>query len=292
MADGNMNDLIGKKIFFVNPLSSMRNYVVPALRDEELEVYIIDRYALLKSILIKNPGSVCFIHVDSGLSLNGWLLFIQDITNDPDFGELTVGVISDKITEKEKIWLTKNAKIGGGFHRASCSPTKLTDNLLEIAINNNARGRRQFVRANCYEEPGNVLVWNQDNKLMQLRLVDISTCSVAVQVPEKFGEFVKQDQQVKGATIKLGQKQYIVDFVIYGIHQRGPKILMIAIFKKETIRVLRTDLQDFIYMILHKQLLQSIELLSSDEKEYSKLGKAIKFSDIPETEGKKKKAES
>lgn len=288
MSDNDLKDLIGKKIFFVNPTPTIRNYVISALRDEELEVYILDRHALLKSVLIKNPGSIVFIHLDSGLSLNGWLIYLQDITNDPDFGDLTVGIISDKITEKEKIWLTGNAKIGGGFHKSSISPTKLTENILDIVMNLKAKGRRQFVRANCYEDQGNVLIWNQDNILMQLKLVDISTSSTAVQLPVKHKELVKENLSVKGATLKLGQKQYIVDFMVYGIHERANKILMVAIFKKDTIRVLKNDFQTFIYSILQKQLMQSIELLAPDEKEYSKIGKTLKLAPAPDQGAKKK----
>ena len=81
MAEEN-RDLYGKKIYFVSPPYSIRNHVIPLLRNMEYEVYTIDNYRDLKNILRKNPYSVCLINLDSHLTTYGWYVFVDEFKDD------------------------------------------------------------------------------------------------------------------------------------------------------------------------------------------------------------------
>ncbi len=278
MAEAFNSDFLGKKIFFVNPTTPIKNYVISSLRNEEMEVYIIDNYKLTKNILSKNPNSICFIYIDSDLTLNGWFVFLEDLTKDEGLKTVVTGIISDKVGEKEKTYLMEHTNLLGGIHKSGSSPIKLLEGISEVTTNEKAKGRRQYVRANCFKSKGNELIWNQDNILMQIKLVDISTSSVAAKAQPKDVPLLREKTTIRGATLKLGSKQYLVDFLIYATHQRDGNTLIIILFLQETIRALKGDLQDYVYEILQKQLMEEIELLAPDEKEYNKIGKQIKIS--------------
>lgn len=275
-----MSSIIGKKIFFITPTPTIKKYVVSALRDDELEVYVIDNYKMVKNILAKNPGSLCFFNLDSGLSLMGWFIMLEDLSNDESLGDMVIGLISDRLGDSEKAFIQQRAKIEGGIHRANSSPLKLLESIREVAAAQKAKGRRQYVRANCLAEDQHELMWNQENTAIKMKLVDISTSGVAVKVQQKFLPYIKENAKIHGATLRLGTRQFLIDFIVYGIHQRGPNTLMITLFNSDTVRVLHSDLQSYIYEILQKHIMDEMELLALDEKEYNKLGSKIKVPKI------------
>ncbi len=284
-------DFLGKKIFFVNPTPQIKNYVVANLRNDELEVYLIDSYKLAKNVLLKNPNSLCFFYVDSDLTLNGWITMLCEITKSPELQSNTIGVISDKIGDKEKLYLLENAVLLGGIHKAGSSPLRLLSGLKDVVKTEKAKGRRQYVRANCLKEKNNELVWPQNNTVMQLKIVDISTTSIALKAKPEDVPFLQKGTKVTGATLRLGVKQYLVDFLIYDIHQRDGKTLVVALFMQESLRALKLDVQEYVYEVLQKQLMDTIELLPPDEREYNKIGKSLKFSKKKSEEENKDKAE-
>ncbi|MBQ2601624.1 MAG: hypothetical protein II584_04480 [Treponema sp.] len=277
MAEQDMSSIIGRKIFFIAPTPTIKNYVVSALRDDELEVYVIDNCKMVKNVLAKNPGSICFFNLDSGLSLMGWFILLEDLSNDESLGDMVIGLISDRLDDSEKAYVQQHAKINGGIHKIGNTPLKLLDAIRGIAESEHAKGRRQYVRANCFSENLHELMWNQDNTIIKLKLADISTSGAAVKVQQKFLPLIQEKSKIRGATLRLGTRQFLIDFIVYGIHQRGPNTLMITIFQQETIRVLHDDLQNYIYEILQKHMAEEMELLALDEKEYNKLGKQIKI---------------
>ena len=177
-------------------------------------------------------------------------------------------------------FIQQRAKIEGGIHRANTSPLKLLESIREVAAAQKAKGRRQYVRANCLAEDQHELMWNQENTAIKMKLVDISTSGVAVKVQQKFLPYIKENAKIHGATLRLGTRQFLIDFIVYGIHQRGPNTLMITLFNSDTVRVLHSDLQSYIYEILQKHIMDEMELLALDEKEYNKLGSKIKVPKI------------
>lgn len=279
MAENTQNDLMGKKIFFINPTYPIRNYIVSALRNEELEVYVIDNYKLAKNSLIKNPGSLCFIHIDSELTLNGWLVFLEEFATDKDLKTITLGIFSDKVTDKEKAYIMEKINPQGGLHKAGTSPQKLLESVKETLVAAKAKGRRQYVRANCLNQKSSELFWTNDNTMVQMKLVDISTSSAATKVQKKDLDYIKSMEKsvIHGATLNMGGKQYLIDFLIYGVHQRGDSTLMVALFLQDSIKAIKDEIQDYVFDVLQKQLLESIELYAPDQKEYNKLGKQLKL---------------
>ena len=275
-----MSSIIGRKIFFITPTPTIKNYVVSSLRDDELEVYTIDNYKMIKNILAKNPNSLCFFNLDSGLSLMCWFIMLEDLANDDSLGNTVIGLISDRLGDSEKAYIQQRVKIEGGIHKLGSSPLKLLEAIREVVVSQKAKGRRQYVRANCLNENQHELMWSQDNTAIKMKLVDISTSGVAVKVQQKFLPYIRENTKIHGATLKLGTRQFLIDFIIYGIHQRGPNTLMITLFHAETVKALHSDLQAYIYEILHKHMMEEMELLAMDEKEYNKLGAKIKIPKI------------
>ncbi|MBO7639007.1 MAG: hypothetical protein J6S91_08530 [Treponema sp.] len=287
MAEEN-RDLYGKKIYFVSPPYSIRNHVIPLLRDMEYEVYTIDNYRDLKNILRKNPYSVCFINLDSHLTTYGWFVFVDEFKEDEKLKDVSVGFISERITATEKEYFLKNLPLAGGIINPAGVMNKIAEKIADILEMNNAKGRRKYVRANCLNDKSAVLFYTQNNLLHQLKLVDISIVGAAVKL-ESNDDLPQINSVIRSATLKLGTRQFIVDFVVFAIHQRGERQLMITLFVPETVSGFKTAIQEYIYDILQEQVMAEISNDKPDDKQYNQLGKSIAEAVHAQESAKKKK---
>ena len=165
---------------------------------------------------------------------------------------------------------------------------KIAEKIADILEMNNAKGRRQYVRANCLNDKSSVLFYTQNNLLHQLKLVDISIVGAAVKI-ESNNDLPQINSVIRSATLKLGTRQFIVDFVVYAIHQRGDKQLMITLFVPETVSGFKSAIQEYIYEILQEQVMSEISNDKPDDKQYNQLGKSIAEAVHAQETAKKKK---
>ena len=274
MAEQNQ-DLYGKKVFFINPNYTFKTTIIVDLRMMEYEVYIIDNYKDAKNILKKNPGSICFINIDSQLSIYGWYVFISDFEKDGILKDIIVGVISDRLLPNEKQLFLDRLKPRAGVMESSSDTKKIIGNIEDILKINNAKGRRQYVRANCLADRGAMLIWNEGNLVNQVKLVDISHMSAATLAPSIKNTVLEKNSLIRGATLKLGEKQFIINFIVYDIHKRGDKELLITLFTPETASGLKEPIMEYIYETLQAQMAASINGEYRDEMAYNQHGKAF-----------------
>ena len=286
---GENRDLYGKKIYFLNPQYSIHNHVIPLLRDMEYEVYIVDHYRTLKNILRKNPYSVCFINIDGQLSVYGWYIFADDFKDDEQLKEVTLGFISDRISAGEKEYFLKNLDLKAGILNSSGVPAKIAEKIADILEMNHAKGRRQYVRANCLFDKAATIFWTQNNLLHQLKLVDISIVGAALKIDPGHSDIPEVNTVIRSATLKLGAKQFVIDFVIYAVHQRGDRQLMITLFVPDTVAGFKSAIQEYIYDIMQEEMMSQVSNDKPDDKQYNQLGKSIAEAVHAQEAAKKKK---
>jgi len=273
MAEQNQ-DLFGKKIFFLNPNYTFKTQVISELRMLEYEVYIIDNYRDAKNILRKNPNSICFVNIDSQLSTYGWYIFFTEFEKDEQLKGTVLGIISDRLTPIEKTFFLDKINPKAGVMEASTDSKKIVENIEDILKINNAKGRRQYVRANCLSDKNSMLIFNDGNLINQLKLVDISHMSAATLAPAIRNTNLEKNTLIRGATLKLGSKQYIINFIVYDIHTRGDKELLITLFTPETVSGLKEPIMDYVFETLQTHLAASINGERRDETNYNQQGKA------------------
>ncbi len=257
MAEQNQ-DLFGKKIFFLNPNYTFKTQVISELRMLEYEVYIIDNYRDAKNILRKNPNSICFVNIDSQLSTYGWYIFFSEFEKEDLLKGTVIGIISDRLTPIEKTFFLDKINPKAGVMEASADSKKIVENIEDILKINNAKGRRQYVRANCLSDKNSMLIFNDGNLINQLKLVDISHMSAATLAPAIRNTNLEKNTLIRGATLKLGSKQYIINFIVYDIHTRGDKELLITLFTPETVSGLKEPIMDYVFETLQTHLTASI----------------------------------
>lgn len=270
----NMNNLVGRKVFFINPSYTIRNMVIPELRMREFEIYMLDDFSYLKNLLRHSPTAICLVCIDGKLSVYGWYALVESIKNDPDFANVTLGVLSDRLGDTERQLFLERLDLPAGAINTSETPTELTESISDILTFHSAKGRRQHVRVNCMMDKNASIIWLQEGRMYEMKMLDISVVGAALFIPPRFQNMVHEKTAIHNATLKIGKKQFVINFNVYGIHQKGPNMLMVTSFTQMS-PVIVDAIKEYVYEQQQVQLLASINGESADPTDYAELGIAF-----------------
>ncbi|MCR5318415.1 MAG: hypothetical protein K6E22_09330 [Treponema sp.] len=262
------NPITGRKVYFLNPTYTLRDHVITALWDAEYEIYIIEDYQYVKNVLRKNPNAILYINIDVQMNFMAWYAFIESIRNDKKVNSTIIGIISDKLSDIEKdLFLTKT-KCDGGFFSTKETIPMIVSSFSRILDMYGTRGRRQYVRAMCIGSSASVL-WQDEGKMFELPLVDISRVSCSIKIEERFLGYIKPGRLIPKMTLKLNGRVFSMDMKVYAVHQKGSAIMGVLTFPDNLPPVTQTSIKDFIFKILYKNMASSVNGEAPDKYDYN-----------------------
>ena len=81
--------ILGRKIFFLNLSTDVKERIISVLREEEYEVYFLDNYRYAKNALREYPDSIFFLQIDdhsqNELDTIQWFNFLNSFIKEPLF---------------------------------------------------------------------------------------------------------------------------------------------------------------------------------------------------------------
>ncbi len=86
-----------------------------------------------------------------------------------------------------------------------------------------AKGRRQYIRAQCSKDNTSYVSWTKDRLTFQFKLQDISSVGAAIIIPEKYFGIFKQSDLLRDIIFVLGSKSVKANAVIYAIKDNPEK---------------------------------------------------------------------
>ena len=179
-----MASCFGRKIFFLNPTYSVKKDIVSDLEKNEYEVYVIENYRDAKNLLMKNPDSILFINADAQLSVGAWYNFVRTLERDETLATTITAIMTERMKQSDKDLFVKTAHLRGGIIDFDDGLSSVAKKINEVLLAFDAKGRRQYVRANLVYDRDASLFWNHGSKMHQLRLLDISSVGMAVKIPK------------------------------------------------------------------------------------------------------------
>lgn len=272
MADEN---IYGRKVFFVAPPYTVKKDTIPALRDDEYETYIIEDYRTAWNIIKQNPDSVLFVNVDIHMPVMAWIAFLKKIKDDEQFKGLSIGILSSTNNDTVKQLLFSEIDPQAGLVCTNGSENQIYTDLANVLMLLQVKGKRQYVRANCLSDKNAKLLWTHDDKMHELKMVDISNVGSALLLPVKFRDQVQDKMIIRGAAMQIGSVNKNIDLVVYGIHDSGANILVITLFLNAGDPNLKSLTKKYIYDTLQAQMLASINNRPLDETDYISLGSQL-----------------
>lgn len=263
------NPIYGRKVFFLNPPYSIKKVVLGRLQEMEYEVYSIDDYRDAKNILRHYNDSICFINIDDQLTPDEWLNFISSCSTDDSLKSIFFGVMSEHPRKSDKDMFMLKAAIPAGFISVSGKLDDITDTLKGILEINGAKGRRQYVRAQCVKDNSAMMYYTVDNKMYQLKLIDISSVGVAALLPPQFNNLVQPNSVLRNVTFSFSTKQIQLDAAVFAIKESDKFSTLVILFMKGTSGANRKTVRDYVFSMLEKKVLESIIGEEKDSTNYS-----------------------
>ncbi len=268
----NTEEIFGRKIFFLNPAYSVKKDIVAKLQDNEFEVYIIDNYRDAKNLLRKNRNSILFINIDAQLSVGSWFNFIRSFEKEEILSTIYIAVITERLKQADSEVFEKHGNIEGGvidFEQGIDAIAKKIDKILEST---NAKGRRQYVRANLSYDKDASLFWNHGSKMHQLKLLDISSVGMAVKVPKVLeNQIIAKNFLLQDVTMRLGTKQLLIQAVIFAVKQTAEGTIWILLLHPSTVHSTKLEIRHYVSKTIQERLMTTINNDHKDDIDYSQL---------------------
>jgi len=275
--------IFGRKIFFISATFTLNTNVILRLMDQEYEVYKIDDFRQLRSILTLNPDSIVFINADSTNTPNTWYNLISNFENDPAFEKVDFGVFESKLKKPEKERFTSSLKLKAGFYSLEKTFGEIVGELLGKLEELKAKGIRQFVRYSCANNKACEAYFVNGNMMYKMQFIDISSIGVGLLIPQKYAPIARINYVIQGLTLVLGSKQLKVNAKIHTIKALPTGILAVLIYTPDTTDNFRKYLRTYICESLQKELMNSIISLPWDKTDYTvNFGSEEKTSASPE----------
>ncbi len=273
---------LGKKVFFLNTPKTFREVVVPMLSSSGYEVYCLYTYKQAKPILKEYPDSVFYICVDREMPLDEWYNYISSFSKEKDLNNIIIGLMSATAEKADIDHFLLNASIPGGFLSLNQQDVLIHDYIHSILLINEAKGKRNFVRANCASETNisaNVLT-KRGTKVFKVENI---SCAGMLCVTEKQNDSLFQANSIlKSIIVDLNGKHLKFDTVIFKTYMDEDNLFLVLLFATDLPYAIRSIIDRYVRTVLQSKIDTIIETLPEDHKIYSKRQKSAIAGDSDE----------
>ncbi|MDR2177132.1 MAG: PilZ domain-containing protein [Treponema sp.] len=221
-------DLAGRKIFFLNPLPSIRNIVIDELIQREYETYAVNDRVILRRLLRDFPGSVIFIDIDQIIGEKEWEAWIREVTKAGDLTDIRIGILTANRNDALQNKYANMLRLPCGYtmiHRDLNITIAQIVNILNV---NNAKGRRKYLRASIENESQTVVNFPQGSQFVSGVIRDISTAGFSCSFTED-PNFPK-NSSFSNVQIKLKHTILNVEAVIFGFRAEKKDRVYVSLF--------------------------------------------------------------
>ena len=262
------NPEFGRKVFFLGPSYTTKMTIIDNLRSMEYEVYTIDNYRIAKNILRHNKDAILFLNTDNMFPIPVWVAFLQSFVIDPVLKTILIGILSERIKEADAQMIFSKLELCAGVTAIGGDLSKVTEVIKGVLDYNGAKGRRQYVRASCFNDPNCMAYWNFNGKMHRLKILDISSVTVAVKIPPTLRGILRPGIKLPNATLILGKKYLVLNLNSYIIKENPDGEVAIFLYDGDVAPAIKKEIQNYIFDSLQQQMMFSINNEPEDREDY------------------------
>ncbi len=257
-ANGLNYEIVGRKVFILNPSSVVTNELIEGLLAAEYELYILkDREKALR-VLHKFPDSVLFINIDTGAKEDVWEAYVRQIMKNPKLRSVRIGILSyNPSPELAKRYLI-DIGVPCGFVRLRLGIKESTRIMLKALEANEAKGRRKYVRAVVGQDARAGFNVQYQGQLREGTILDISSVGMAVQ----FEAPVDIPPKSRLPELQLRLRNSLVRVNGIALNQRADNPLVYVILFQHGVE---TKARYQIRMYIHNRLQEEIDRISGED---------------------------
>jgi hypothetical protein len=220
--------LLGRKIFFLNPLPPVQNEVVDELVQREYEVYVVRDRTALRRTLKALPGSMVFIDIDQVITEKEWEGWIRELLKAEGLEDVRLGVLTANRSDVLQNKYANMLKLPGGYTMLHRDIKITIAQILNVLNANNAKGRRKFLRATTEKEGQTMVNFPSGGQFLSGLVSDISTAGFSCVFNDDPG--FSPNSAFSNVQIKLKHTIINVEVTILGSRPDGQNKMYVALF--------------------------------------------------------------
>jgi hypothetical protein len=220
------SEIIGKKVFFLNPSANMQSQIMAELSQHEYEVYTVKNTAHLTRVLKKYPDSIVYINLDEAQKSETEKWLDSTISAMPD---VLVGIFSSSVDEELKNKYLNKPNVKCGFINIKFDMTKTTQQIIKIFESMAVKGRRKYLRATTEnEETSTINMPNESGEYINGTIKDISVVGFSCIFESDPG--LKKNNLFKNIQIRLHTMLLKAEAVVFGSRNENDKSVYVFLF--------------------------------------------------------------
>jgi hypothetical protein len=139
----------GRKVFFLHPHSVLNEDLLVEILSQEYEVYSLRDHDSAARIAAAFAGSIFFVNIDEALRESQWETWIRRLISEKATASARVGIMTYNPDPSLARKYLMEVGIPCGYIQLKLGTAEGKAIILKTLAANEARGRRQFVRARC-----------------------------------------------------------------------------------------------------------------------------------------------
>jgi hypothetical protein len=242
----------GKKIFLLYPHSVIHQEMLDILIMAGYETYTLIDEKKARKLLAKFPGSIMFINIDQGLKEHEWEAYIKSVMEDPKTKDSRLGIMS---YNQDKALMQKylmELAIPCGYIQLKLGLHESTRIILSALEANEAKGRRNFIRADCQDDINAAINYKADDgAIFHGKILDISSAGVAA----RFERFPAMPPNTALSAMQLRLRGGIVlaDMILMG-RRKDDQFVLILLFDVKLSQESKLVIHRYIKICLQKYI--------------------------------------
>ena len=221
----------GKKVFLLYPHSVIRDDMLDLLIMAGFETYTLADEKRAKRMLGKFPDSILFINIDEGMKEKDWEVYIREIQDDPQTKNNRLGIMSYNQDQGLMHKYLMEIGLPCGYIQLKLGLQESTRIILGVLQANEARGRRNSIRAACDDDINASLNYRFDTTLYRGKILDISSSGIAAKF-DKAPNF-EANTVIRDVQLKLRGGLIMTDLIFMG-QRSDDKHVQILLFSNIT----------------------------------------------------------
>jgi hypothetical protein len=237
-------DMLGRKIFFLQPLPQVQNDVIDNLIQREYEVYVVRDRIMLRRNLTQFPGSIVFVDIDQIIGEKEWESWIREVMNAGDLEDIRIGILTANQSDILQKKYAQMLRLPCGYTMIHRDLSITVTQILNILNANTAKGRRKYLRATTDDEGRTVVNFPLSGRFVSGFIRDISTAGFSCSFSED-PKFPK-NSSFSNVQIKLRHTILNVETVVFGSRMEKTTKIYVALFTERLSPDTRVKIRKYI----------------------------------------------
>jgi len=243
-------ELVGKKIFFLNPSLNIQNQIMEELSQNEYEVYSVKNTAHLTRVLRKYPDSVVYINLDDTQKTEAekWIDMIYAAVPD-----VRIGIFSSSNDEELKDKYVRKPNVKYGFINIRFDMSKTVQQIIKILDSMDVKGRRKYLRATTEnEETATINMPSGGGDFINGNIKDISVVGFSCTFEPDIG--LKKNSLYKDIQIRLHTMLLKAEAVVFGSRNEFGKNVYVLLFTQRVGPEVNVKVRKYIHQNLQHKM--------------------------------------